>query len=255
MLHNGPLQRPEVRRAVLLNGGARAMLTSFTAVEVCGLRRWEREETHVLVPAGTRVRRPANLSVRVHYAGDWSRVAAERVGVQNPAQALIIAAGSFSTARPACGILAAGVQQHLVTPDDLAAALTLAPRVRHHAALKLALADIGLGSEALSEIDFARLCRRYGLPEPERQVVRLDGAGRRRYVDAEWRRRDGTRVVAEVDGALHLLVSNWWADQLRQNEVAIGGAAVLRFPSVVVRTEPDTVADQIRRMLQLDLVR
>lgn len=252
VLHNGPLNRPEIRRAVLLNSGPRALLTSFTAVEAAGLQRWERDETHVLVPAGTRVRRPANLSARVHYAGDWSRVTAARDGVQSPAQALVVAAGSFRTPRPACGILAAGVQQGLVDADELAQALALAPRVRHHAALTLAIADIGLGSEALSEIDFLRLCRRHGLPEPIRQAVRPDRAGRRRYLDAEWRRRDGLRVVAEVDGALHLIVTRWWDDQLRQNEVTIGGAAVLRFPSAVVRSEENLVADQLRRMLQLD---
>jgi very-short-patch-repair endonuclease len=58
-------------------------------------------------------------------------------------------------------------------------------------------------------------------------------------------------VVAEVDGALHLAVRRWWDDQLRQNELSLADALVLRFPSVVVRTEPGQVADQLRRALLL----
>ncbi|MGH8860611.1 MAG: hypothetical protein ACRDVG_05145, partial [Jatrophihabitantaceae bacterium] len=162
-----------------------------------------------------------------------------------------IAAGSLRAPRAACGILAAGVQQRLVGAGELFAALQAAARVRHHEALTLAAQDIAQGSEALSEIEFVRLCRRNGLPGPDRQSVRREPSGRRRYLDAEWRRPDGRRVVVEIDGALHLIVTNWYTYQLRQNEVALGGAIMLRFPSVVVRTEQAVVVDQLRRALDL----
>ena len=163
--------------------------------------------------------------------------------------ALLLAASTFESARPACGILAAGVQQHLTTADELEQALQAAPRLRHRAKLLAAVADIGQGSQALSEIDFFRLCRRYRLPLPDRQAIRREESGRRRYLDASWRRYDGRTVVAEVDGALHLTVRRWWDDQLRQNELALSDAVVLRFPSAVVRTEPAKVAAQLRRAL------
>ena len=73
--------------------------------------------------------------------------------------------------------------------------------------------------------------------------------GRRRYLDAVW--RDGRIVVVEVDGALHLAPSRWWDDQLRRNELMLGDALVLRFPSIVVRTEPALVVAQLRRALEL----
>jgi hypothetical protein len=114
--------------------------------------------------------------------------------------------------------------------------------------LRLAVADIAQGAEALSEIDFGRLCRRFGLPAPARQDVRVEPGGRRRYLDAEWIRADGRRIVAEIDGALHLAQRRWWDDQLRQNELVIAGNLVLRFPSAIVRTEPALVADQLRRI-------
>jgi very-short-patch-repair endonuclease len=58
-------------------------------------------------------------------------------------------------------------------------------------------------------------------------------------------------VVVEVDGAMHLIAARWWSDQLRQNELVLGGAIVLRFPSVIVRTEPSVVVDHLRRALFL----
>jgi hypothetical protein len=115
----------------------------------------------------------------------------------------------------------------------------------------LALADIAQGADALSEIDLARLCRRWRLPEPVRQAVRIEPSGRRRYLDAEWKTRRGRRLVAEVDGAIHLAPRQWWDDQLRQNEVVLTGDLVLRFPTVIVRHEQPLVADQLVRGLLL----
>jgi very-short-patch-repair endonuclease len=73
----------------------------------------------------------------------------------------------------------------------------------------------------------------------------------RRYLDAEWELPDGRVVAVEVDGALHLDPRRWADDQLRQNELVLGGIVVLRYPSVVVRLEPELVAAQLRRALDL----
>jgi very-short-patch-repair endonuclease len=83
------------------------------------------------------------------------------------------------------------------------------------------------------------------------QLVRRESNGRRRYLDASWRRRDGRLVVVEVDGALHLSQKRWWDDQLRQNELVLADAVVLRYPSAVVRTQPELVVAQLRRALRL----
>ncbi|MGI8881641.1 MAG: DUF559 domain-containing protein [Jatrophihabitans sp.] len=146
---------------------------------------------------------------------------------------------------------AAGVQQRLTTPDRLRAALAAAPRSRHRAALLAAVSDLQMGADALSEIDLVRQCRRAGPPAPTQQAIRVEASGRHHYLDAEWVRADGRRVVVEVDGALHLAPRRWFDDQLRQNEIALGGALVLRFPSPVVRDEPQLVVAQLRRALGL----
>jgi very-short-patch-repair endonuclease len=250
VLHNGPLHVDELPAVALSNCGPRAALTAFTLAQLRGLRGWERDTAHVLVPAGARIRRPPGLRIRIHWTGNWAteQVHGDRHAL---APALVLAAGTFASPRPACGILAAGVQQRLVTAAGLEAAVRAHQRMRHHAALQLAMADIGQGAEALSEIDFAQLCRRHRLPEPRRQVVRVESSGRRRYVDAEWISRSGRRIVAEVDGALHLAPRRWWDDQLRQNELVLTGDLVLRFPTVVFRHEEAIVVRQLSRALLL----
>jgi hypothetical protein len=246
--HNGELSREQVCDVALVNLGPRAMLTSFTALEQAGLRGWERDPVHVLVPRGARVRRPPGIALRVHYTDSWPD-RARNVRVDRVPSSAVLAAAAFASPRPACGVLAAVVQQRLARAEDLIAAVSAAPRTRHRSGLLAAAQDIAQGAQALSEIDFVRLCRSAGLPAPEQQAVRLV-RGQRRYVDAQWIRSDGRRVVAEVDGALHLLVRRWWDDQLRQNELVIADDLVLRFPTVVFRHESVVVVDQLRRILR-----
>jgi hypothetical protein len=251
VLHNGPLSPDQRRRVAQVHGGPRAIFTAFTAAEVLGLQGWGRHEIHMLAPAGTRPRTGSPVPFRLHLHGATPVRHAGRGDVEYLPDALLRAAATFATPRPGCGLLAAAVQQRLAQADELTDALQRAARTRHRAPLRLAIADIAGGSEALSEIDFVRLCRRNRLPVPDRQVIRREPSGRRRYLDATWRRSDGRLVVAEVDGALHLAPKRWWDDQLRQNELALTDALVLRFPTVVVRSEEPVVVRQLRRALGL----
>jgi hypothetical protein len=141
------------------------------------------------------------------------------------------------------------VQQRLTSPQRLRSAVIAVPNLRHRRALLHAVGDIEMGAEALSELDLVQLCRRHGLPLPIQQSVRVEPSGRRRYLDAEWRLADGRRVIVEVDGAVHLAPRRWFDDQLRQNELALTGSLILRYPSVVVRTEELLVVGQLRRAL------
>jgi hypothetical protein len=250
VLHNGPLTRQQTWEVARLNCGPRAVLAAFTAAEALGLKGWTRDAVHILAPGGTRRPRLPDIEVRLHLVGTWpdEQILAGRP-IQRLAPALIWAASTFAKPRPACGLLAAGVQQRLVRPGDLRDALNSAIRTRHRALLLHAAKDIEQGAHALGEIDFARLCRRYQLPTPEQQTIRRDRSGRRRYLDASWRRGDGRLVAVEVDGAIHLAPTQWWDDQLRQNGLALAGALVLRYPSVVVRTEPELIARQLAAAL------
>ncbi|HEY0168066.1 MAG TPA: hypothetical protein VGB75_13575 [Jatrophihabitans sp.] len=252
VLHNGPLPRRQLWDAALINVGPRAMLTGFTAAEHLGLRGWVRNWVDVLAPAGATAPDVAGLPIRLHRTRLW-QVAGDATAYRCQALplALVIAARDFDSPRPACGLMAAAVQQRLADAPALLRAVQSPHCTRHRPSLRAALGDIAGGSQALSELDFAALCRRHRLPAPIKQAVRLDGMGRRRYLDASWRRRDGRLIGVEVDGALHLRPQHWWADQQRQNELVLDDTMILRFPSFVLRTEEATVARQLRRALWL----
>jgi hypothetical protein len=250
VLHRGELSRSERWAGTLENCPAGSVLASFTAIEQAGIKGWDREEVHVLIPDRGRAPRPLPFPVVVHHTRhlkDEDIWVAQRC--QRAAPAIALAAARLTPLRSACGLLAAGVQQRRTNAAELQIAITARPRMRNRHALLLAAKDIAMGAEALSEIDFVRLCRRYGLPEPTHQAVRIEPNGRRRYLDVEFRRRDGTRVAVEIDGAIHLIPAVWFADQFRQNEIVIGGTPMLRFPSFAVRDADPLVVDQLRRFL------
>jgi very-short-patch-repair endonuclease len=102
------------------------------------------------------------------------------------------------------------------------------------------------GAEALSELDFSDLVRRYGLPEPDRQARRVDAQGNR-WLDAVW---EWARLVAEIDGRWHMDAGAWWADMERDNELTVDGYRVLRFPAFAVRDSPEAVARQLAQALR-----
>jgi hypothetical protein len=250
VLSSGAVGRRQRAWAAVLHAGPRAGLAGRTAAEFAGLRGWTEEDVHVVVPKGGPAVRPQSGTVvhesrRLHPGDVLVSASPPRV---RPARALVDAAAWSRSPRAAVGLLVAGVQQRLATPAQLRAELATAGHVRHARLLRLTLADIAGGSQALSELDLVAGCRARGLPVPERQAVRWQD-GRRRYLDAVFRRADGSVLVVEVDGAGHLMVGTWWDDLDRQNELLIGGEPVLRFPAARLRTDPDRCFGQIRRAL------
>ncbi|HEY8789801.1 MAG TPA: DUF559 domain-containing protein [Actinopolymorphaceae bacterium] len=83
---------------------------------------------------------------------------------------------------------------------------------------------------------------------PLQQQLRTDPRGRRRYLDAVFVLPDAMILVVEVDGGVHLDPEVARDDAHRQNELVIGGELVMRFSSVTIRTQPDVVVDQLRRV-------
>ena len=144
--------------------------------------------------------------------------------------------------RYACGVLAAVVQQRICAALDLAESLRTVGRIRHKQAMRLAVHDIAGGAEALSEIDIAGMCRRFGLAPPDRQVVRLDRDGRRRYLDAEWHLPDGRLLVLEIDGAHHMRAEHWEADLRRERGIVTTGRRVLRCTANEARHDQAALA-------------
>lgn len=93
------------------------------------------------------------------------------------------------------------------------------------------------------------LCRRNGLPLPDRLQlkVRADGV---RYLDAWWEMQ---RVVAEIDGVHHMDVGTWDEDALRANAVAVAHrddrVILLRITAGNMRHRQAKVVEQLRAVL------
>src|SRR6185437_4328843 len=202
-------------RVALVNTGPRAMLAAFTAAELVGLRGWERDEVHVLAPPGSSSRLVPGLTIRLHRSrrGWPPAIGPPELPCQPIAEAVLLAAASFSSAGPGCGLLAAAVGQRVAAPAAIERSLLDSTRLRHRATLLAAMRDMTGGPQALRQLDLARLCRRFDLPGPFAQRIRHDPAGRRRYLLAGWHQPDGRLLVLELDGALHLGHRRWWAER------------------------------------------
>ena len=235
----------------VLDAGPGCALGSHTALELYGFRAVakEAEQIHLIVRRGHRV--TLLSGVRLHESrrlreGDVVR----RGGLPctKTARSVLDAAAWQPYPRFACLMVAAAVQQRITTPPRLETTLATIGRIRHKAYLRLAIADVAGGAEALGEIDLARLCQRFGLLPPDRQRRRRDGAARTRYLDAEWRLPSGEIVVLEVDGAHHRDVEHWEADMKRERQVVISRRWVLRATAFEIRLEPAVIAADLVAM-------
>jgi very-short-patch-repair endonuclease len=137
------------------------------------------------------------------------------------------------------------VQQRMVQPERLGVELLRVRRDRRRQLINAVLLDLLGGVRSLGELDFARECRRRGLPEPSRQAVRRGRDGRY-YLDVVWAQ---WRVVVEVDGIHHLSAENVVDDALRHNAVTLTDGRVLRLPLLGLRVAPDAFFGQIEEAL------
>lgn len=248
VLHSGPLTPKQRHRSDLLAAGRGAVLAGLTAAALDGLKGFDDSRTFVLVPAGCKVVPPPGVVAHASTLLGEEDVHPSRSPLRTRLPRSLIDAATWSrNPDSARGLLAASVQQGLVRASDLALVLVKRRNTPRRRLLVETVGDIVDGAHALSELDFTRLLRQAGLPEPERQVVRRDRHGRVRYLDVYYSR---FRLVIEIDGAWHMEVLSWWADMFRDNELTVDGNRVLRFPAFVVRERPDLVIQQIERALR-----
>jgi len=240
-LHTGALPEPALHWAAVLQGGPRAHLDGVTALIASGLKRFDESRIRVSVPRGARVRRTRRFDIRQTRRWSAEDVIATGVPRTRPEVAAVRGALWARSDRQAALILTMAVQQGLATPSLLADAALALKRDRRRRLVQAVVLDLLGGARSLGEIDVARECRRRGLPEPSRQVLRRDRA-RRYYLDVYW---DEWDVVLEIDGIQHAWAENIVGDALRQNSVAITSVTVLRLPLLGLRTHPDAFFEQI----------
>jgi hypothetical protein len=225
--------------------GPGAALDGSTALRAAGLQAFG-DVLHVSTPKSSRPRRPRDVVVhetRRRQPGDVIEVGVPRV---RPPIAAIRAALWARSDRQAALVLAMSVQQRITTPEALTDALAAVRRHRRRKFIGLILTDLSNGAQSIGELDFARLCRRFGLPEPDRQVRRRgpDGVF---HLDSGW---SAYNAVVEIEGLHHLEAAQALADASRQNELTIGNDRVLRIPVLGLRISPDHYMTQVARLLR-----
>jgi hypothetical protein len=250
--HNGPLTDRQRQWAAVLSAQAPVAVCGLTALANWGLRGWADEAVHVVVRRGARMLPVKGVTTVVHESRRFHAhdVVDRRPPCTSLERSVVDAAAWSPSAWTAFRIVIAAVQQRLTTADRLLETLAAAGQVRHCRQLRHLLADVSGGAEALSEVAFLRWCRRHALPRPMLQV-RTDTAGRRRYLDAEFRRRDGGTLWVEVDGGVHLTLDTRWEDAVKDNDAWLAGRRSLRLISAAIYADDVRALRQVRQALGL----
>ena len=241
-VHTGELSEPARSwRAVIEAGPEIAALDGVSALIAAGARHLSSSEIHLSVRHASR---PLPVrGVRIHQVRGWDRRDVTTAGVPrvHPAVAAVRAAHWAVSDRQAALFLCVAVQQRIVSPEALQRAARRINGRRRRAFVPRVVADLADGAHSLGELDFARLCRERGLPEPSRQVVRRGPRGKV-YLDVRW---DDLKLVVEIDGSQHTQGLSVSDDNLRANSVAIRGDTVLRIDLVGLRVFERLFMDQI----------
>jgi very-short-patch-repair endonuclease len=233
---------PEAKRwQAVWESGSGAALDGVAALLAAGLTGYRTERLDVSLPHRNRLHRVEGVGP--HRRRRMPPVARAGIPRVRPQFAVLHAAAWATSDRQAALLVCLGVQQRLVRASDLLAASTAHGPMHRGGLIRQVVRDVCDGAHSLGELDFGRLCREHGLPQPSRQVVRTTPTGRV-YLDVAWEDCD---LVVEVDGGHHGLALNPVDDALRQNEVVISGSRVLRIPVIGLRIAADTFLDQVVR--------
>jgi hypothetical protein len=226
----------------LLHAGRDATVADLTALQLAGLHRWERPELTIMVPQSAEIEPVDGIRFK-RTRRDLDELSERRGDVRTLAvePAALLAAGYGRTARTGCGLLAAVVQQRLTTPARLGGWIDRLQPLRRARLLRATLVDIEGGAQSMAEIDVGRICRRFGLPAPIRQVRRRERSGRVRFTDCEWRLPDGRLLVLEVDGAFHMTSDQWADDLARSRGLVARGVVLVHCTAEELRFRPGRV--------------
>jgi very-short-patch-repair endonuclease len=242
----GQLTREAQLWAAVFEAGPRAFLDGTAALEAAGLQRFASTRIRVSVPRGARVRRARGLDIRQTRRWAPDDVVGQGLPRARPEVAAVRAALWARSDRQAALVMTMTVQQGIATAEAIAVEMLRVLRDKRRVFIHLVLLDLLGGVQSLGELDFARQCRRRGLPEPSRQVVRR-GRGGRYYLDVYW---DEWGVVVEIDGIHHAWAEQLVSDALRHNDVTLGHAVVLRLPLLGLRIAADDFFAQIEDALR-----
>jgi hypothetical protein len=240
-MHTGPLSPLAQRwRAIWEIGSECAVLDGVSSMQMAGLAGYEEPVIHVSVPWTVTDRAASGVSVHRLHRGDGEIVGPGPPRVRT-AIAAVRAAQWAGSERQAALLLALPVQQRLVHASHLVRAVA-EDRVRGRKRfVRQIVQDIADGAQSLGELDFARMCRSRGLPQPDRQFVVHTESGRI-YLDVRW---INIGLAVEIDGSGHREGLAVVDDNFRQNLISIKEDVVLRYGLLALRLQEPAVMDQV----------
>lgn len=242
----GPLTDVAVLWAAVLEGGPHAHLDGASALIAEGLTGFTWDVVRVSVPMHARARSAPGLQVVRTRRYDPGTVVRTGIPRARPDVAAVRAAMWAVSDKQAALLLTMPVQQRLTTAERIGASLLAVHRDKRRTFLHTTVLDLLDGVRSVSEAEFAAECRRRGLPKPSRQVVRRGKDGTY-YLDVVW---EEWGVVIEIDGIQHTWASNIVGDALRQNDITLDAAIVLRLPVLGLRVAADAFFAQIGQALR-----
>ena len=246
VVHTGPLLQKTQLWAAQLSGGPRARLDGASALVAAGLVGFDVGAHRVSVPRGARTFRDTLVDVRqtrrwrpddLFPGGGPPRTRPEVAAVRGALWARSPRQGAL--------LLTMAVQQGIVPAERIATELLHVKKAPYLRLVCDVVGDLLGGVRSLAELDVAGHCRRRGLPEPSRQVVRR-GRNGRYYLDVYWAE---WRLVVEVDGIHHTWAPEVVGDALRHNDVTLQNSTVLHLPVLGLRVAADDFFDQIEQAL------
>ncbi len=244
-VHRGPLSQEARHWVAVFEAGPRAYLDGGSALVAAGLKNFTMEKIRVSVPRGARVFRVPGVDIRQTRRWDETDVVAGGLRRSRVEVAAVRAALWARSNREAGLVLTMVVQQELTTAEKIGVEMLRVRRDKRRSFIHAVLLDLLGGVRSLGELDVARECRRRGLPEPSRQVVRR-GRNGKYYLDVCW---EPWKLVVEVDGIQHAWAQQVVGDAIRQNDLALQGHTVLRLPLLGLRIAPEEFFAQIEEAL------
>lgn len=240
-------QGPALAWTALWETSSRAVLDGVSSLHVAGLTGFTWPVIEVSVPNNLDVR-PVD-GVRVHRLRRIGPTTDAGIPRTRTELAVVRAAQWAVSDSQAATIVAMSVQQRLVRPATLLETWREQRTAARRTVLDAIIRDVCDGAHSLNELDFARLCRDRGLPEPTRQRV-LTGPRGRTYLDVFW---EGYGLHVEIHGAHHFSGLKGVDDALRANGIALQDPSVvtLMIPVLGLRTRPDAFLDQVSAALSV----
>jgi hypothetical protein len=222
------------------------MLANLSAAGRLGLSGWERPWVSVMVDDELSFEPVDGVDFfRSRRPFDLLRSPRPGIPVCQLEPAVLLWAGYEATTRAGHGVAAAVVQQRLSTARRMTSWVDQLRPLRRAKPLKRTLQFVEAGAHSGAEVELGRLCRRFGIRQPDRQRLRNDRSGRVRYTDAEWDLPDGTTLVLEIEGAFHMDVLQAADDARRSRRITTPSRVVVRCTAYELAHEADEVATDL----------